>query len=146
MRALLVALVLGSVAAPGSAADWWLIGANGSSAVFVDRSSIKRSGNHVTQRVAGVVPNAAIRRIEAVERLDCKAGTARDLKLVYHLSNGRSVLMPAKPELRRLSSGTIGRATLDFACGTDTVRAALGAPIGAARLEEAALAVLSRPN
>jgi hypothetical protein len=146
MRALLVALVLGSIAAPVAAADWWLIGANGRSAVFVDRSSIKRSGNLATQRVAGVVPNAAIRRIEAVERLDCRAGTARDLKVVYHLSNGRSVPMPAKRELRRLSPGTIGRTTLEFACGTDKTRTALGAPIGAARLEEAALAVLSSRN
>ena len=142
MHWLLIALASG--AATPTAADWWLIGANSKSAMFVDRSSLKREGDQATQRVAMVMPAGPIRRVEVSERLDCGQATARDLGVTYQLSNGTRLDVPPKPQPRRLLHGTIGRASFDFACGTDRTRTKIGTRIGDASLEEIARLALGR--
>lgn len=142
MRAFVVALMVG-MAAPSIAAEWWLVGANSRSAMFVDRASIHREGALVTQQVIAVSPHLPIRRIEVVERLDCAAGTATDLKVTYILSDGTRIARTPASKPRRLSERTIGKATHGFACGSDAARAAIGTPIGNAPLEEIARLALS---
>ncbi len=144
MQWALIALVSGTAAAPPADVDWWLIGANARSAMFVDRSSIKRDGDQATQRVAMVMPAGPVRRIEVSERLDCRQFIARDLDVTYQLSNGARLDVPAKQQPRRLVQGTIGRATFDFACGSDRARSLLGTRVGDASLEEIARLALGK--
>lgn len=142
MQALVVALMVG-MAAPSAAAEWWLVGANSRSAMFVDRASIRREGALATQRVVAVSPHLPIRRIEVVERLDCTVGTATDLEVTYVLSDGTRIARTPGSKPRHLSERTIGQATHGFACGSDAARAAIGTPIGNAPIEEIARLALS---
>ncbi len=135
---LLAALALGAAVEPAVAADWWLVGADSRSAMFVDRASLAREGARVTQRVAAVMPHLPVRRVEVVERLDCTAGTATDLEIVYHLANGAVVRRAPGNAPRSPKPNSVGRATFDFACGTEAARGRLGAPIGSDALEEVA--------
>lgn len=143
MRALIGALMVG-MATPAIAADWWLVGANSRSAMFVDRASISREGALVTQHVVAVSPHLPIRRIEVAERLDCTAGTATDLTVTYVLSDGTRIARTPETKPRRLAERTIGKATHAFACGSDKFRAAIGTPVGDAPLEEIARLALSQ--
>jgi hypothetical protein len=142
MRALAVALMVG-MTTPAMAAEWWLVGANSRSAMFVDRASVRREGTLVTQQVVAVSPNLPVRRIEVVERLDCAAGTATDLEVTYVLADGTKIARPPAAKPRRLTERTIGQATHGFACGSDEARAAIGTPVGEASLEEIARLALS---
>jgi len=144
MRAVVVALMVG-VATPAMAADWWLVGANRRSAMFVDRASIHREGALVTQQVVAVSPNLPVRRIEVVERLDCSAGTATDLELTYVLADGTRIARTPASTPRQLRARTIGQATHSFACGSDEARAAIGTPVGEAPLEAVARLALTQP-
>jgi len=127
-----------AVAAPAAATDWWLIGANGRGAMFVDLDSVRRNGDRVTQRVVGVMPGLAIVRIEAIERLDCRAGTATDLRVTLHLSDGTAVARPPAPAARPVRKGTVGGASFAFGCGGPVERGAVGTPVPGDDLDRAA--------
>ena len=126
-----------------SATDWWLIGSNDQGALYLDRSSLKRSGDIAVQHLMVVQPRSPIRRIEVTERIDCKKATAVDVRQVFILVNGKRFDRPVQVQQRSPRPGTNGWASYRFACGSDAERRTLGTPVPQVDIEQIAQAVIA---
>lgn len=104
---------------PALAQDRWvLVGSTGDTDTYVDRSTIRRTGNVVRYWLKREYQNDAMKRSQArvLTEIDCDQGRIRYLQIAYYFLDGTNDSKPGGAVWEFVAPDTIADGQLRFVC------------------------------